>query len=131
MKIVIPGGSGKIGTVLARALHAEGHEVAVLTRNPSVAPWRMIKWDGQTLGKWADECALGMCCLSRSGCLYAARQARETARQLPPGKKRKMLLRSARDSEAAAQINRWTTSPGAQAAEIADGRAQRPHLFLM
>ena len=55
MKIVIPGGSGKVGTVLARALYARGHEVVVLTRNPFMAPWRTIEWDGETLGKWADE----------------------------------------------------------------------------
>jgi hypothetical protein len=44
--------------------------------------------------------------------LDAARQARETARKLPPGKKREILLRSARDTEAAAQIHRWISSPG-------------------
>ena len=44
--------------------------------------------------------------------LVAAREARETARRLPPGKEREMLLSSARDSEAAVQINRWITSPG-------------------
>ncbi|HKE87564.1 MAG TPA: DUF1731 domain-containing protein [Vicinamibacterales bacterium] len=27
MKIVVPGGSGRVGTVLCRALHADGHEV--------------------------------------------------------------------------------------------------------
>jgi hypothetical protein len=44
--------------------------------------------------------------------LDTARQAREAARKLPPGKKREILLRSARDSEAAAEINRWISSPG-------------------
>jgi len=55
MKIIIPGGSGKIGTVLARALHKKGHEVVVLSRHPSAAPWRVVKWDGERLGSWADE----------------------------------------------------------------------------
>ena len=55
MKIIIPGGSGQVGTVLARALHATQHEVVVLSRNPALKPWRTIKWDGETLGKWADE----------------------------------------------------------------------------
>ena len=32
MKIVIPGGSGQVGTVLAWAFHAAGHEVIVLSR---------------------------------------------------------------------------------------------------
>ena len=32
MKVVIPGGSGQVGTVLARDLRAAGHEVVVLSR---------------------------------------------------------------------------------------------------
>lgn len=44
--------------------------------------------------------------------LDAARQARELARDLPPGKERETLLRSAHDNEAAARISRWITSPG-------------------
>ncbi len=55
MKIVIPGGSGYVGTVLARSLHASGHEVVVLSRNPTKQSWRTVEWDGETLGKWADE----------------------------------------------------------------------------
>jgi uncharacterized protein len=34
MKVVIPGGSGQVGAILARALHADGHDVVVLTRQP-------------------------------------------------------------------------------------------------
>ena len=41
-----------------------------------------------------------------------AQQTRETARQIPPGKKREMLLRQARASEMAAQIGKWIASPG-------------------
>lgn len=56
MKIVIPGGSGHVGTLLARAFHAEGHEVVVLTRSPRTAPWRVILWDGETAaGNWVGE----------------------------------------------------------------------------
>src|SRR5438034_508799 len=55
MKIVIPGGSGQVGTVLARAFHADGHEVVVLSRHPDARPWRVVRWDGQTLGNWASE----------------------------------------------------------------------------
>lgn len=32
MKIVIPGGTGQVGTLLAGALTADGHEVVVLSR---------------------------------------------------------------------------------------------------
>lgn len=55
MKVVIPGGSGQVGTLLARALHAAGDEVVVLSRNPSHAPWRTVAWDGETVGEWAAE----------------------------------------------------------------------------
>jgi uncharacterized protein len=55
MKFVLPGGSGQVGTVLARAFHGEGHEVVVLSRQPRAAPWRVVEWDGETLGAWAQE----------------------------------------------------------------------------
>ncbi|HLR04285.1 MAG TPA: TIGR01777 family oxidoreductase [Pyrinomonadaceae bacterium] len=55
MKIAIPGGSGQVGTVLARAFHQRGHEVVVLSRKPANASWRMVEWDGETLGEWVSE----------------------------------------------------------------------------
>jgi hypothetical protein len=55
MKIVIPGGSGQVGTVLSRAFHAAGHEVVVLSRTPGAAPWRTVQWDAQTAGPWTAE----------------------------------------------------------------------------
>jgi hypothetical protein len=55
MKIVIPGGSGQVGTVLARAFHGDGHDVVVLSRGASAAPWRTVAWDARTAGAWADE----------------------------------------------------------------------------
>ncbi len=55
MKIVIPGGSGQVGTLLARAFHDEGHEVVVLSRKPYSAPWQVAIWDAQTFGAWAAE----------------------------------------------------------------------------
>jgi uncharacterized protein (TIGR01777 family) len=55
MKIVLPGGSGQVGSVLARAFHAEGHEVVVLSRDPRPAAWRGVAWDAETLGSWTKE----------------------------------------------------------------------------
>jgi uncharacterized protein len=55
MKIVIPGGSGHLGTVLARAFHRDAHEVVVLSRWPAAQPWRVIVWDGVSLGEWQRE----------------------------------------------------------------------------
>jgi len=50
MKIVIPGGTGQVGTVLDRALTAAGHDVVILTRRP--ARDREVHWDGETPGPW-------------------------------------------------------------------------------
>jgi uncharacterized protein (TIGR01777 family) len=55
MKIVIPGGSGQVGSVLASAFHKEGHEVVVLSRRPELRPWRVVAWDGATPGSWQVE----------------------------------------------------------------------------
>lgn len=55
MRIVIPGGSGQIGQILARHFHAQGHGVVVVARHVQPAPWSAVKWDGQHLGDWARE----------------------------------------------------------------------------
>jgi uncharacterized protein (TIGR01777 family) len=56
MKIVIPGGSGQVGTILARAFHERGDDVVVLSRTQnSSTPWRTVKWDGESLGEWTTE----------------------------------------------------------------------------
>lgn len=55
MKIVIPGGSGQVGTILAQAFHQDGHEVVVLGRHPAVKPWRFRQWDAVSLGEWVAE----------------------------------------------------------------------------
>ena len=51
MRVVIPGGTGQVGVILARALAAQGHDVVVLTRSPRTAG--QVEWDGTTLGGWA------------------------------------------------------------------------------
>ena len=55
MRIVIPGGTGQVGAVLARAFHDEGHDVVVVSRRPRVRPWRVVEWDGRSLGAWQRE----------------------------------------------------------------------------
>jgi hypothetical protein len=49
--------------------------------------------------------------------LQHAQEARAAAHRLPPGKKRELLLRQARASETAVQIDRWIASPGLRAPE--------------
>src|SRR5690349_6204556 len=55
MRIVIPGGSGQVGTLLARAFHNAGNQVTVLSRHPQPAPWASLFWDATTLGDWVAQ----------------------------------------------------------------------------
>lgn len=81
MKIVIPGGSGQVGTILARAFHGDGHDVVVLSRRPDIRPWRVIAWDGSTLGDWQrelDGCDVVVNLTGRSvNCRYTAANRQE------------------------------------------------------
>lgn len=56
MKLVIPGGSGQVGTILAREFHARGNDVIVLGRaTPVNIPWRFVQWDARSDGAWQSE----------------------------------------------------------------------------
>jgi len=55
VKIVLPGGSGQVGTLLARRFQRDGHAVVVLSRAPAQATWKTVSWNAATLGPWADE----------------------------------------------------------------------------
>src|SRR4051812_4827402 len=58
MRIVIAGGTGFLGQPLVRRLLSRGHQVAVLSRNPSkVVVGRGVQWDGHTQGAWTSEVA--------------------------------------------------------------------------
>ena len=67
MKIVIPGGTGQVGQILARHFHRQGHHVTILSRNPHAAPWRVISWDGVTLGPWIEELDRCDVCINLAG----------------------------------------------------------------
>jgi uncharacterized protein (TIGR01777 family) len=81
MRIVIPGGTGQVGSLLARAFHRDGHDVAVLSRAPRSRPWREVAWDGATLAGWASEidgCDVVINLAGRSvNCRYSATNRRE------------------------------------------------------
>lgn len=81
MRIVVPGGSGQVGTLLAGAFHGDGHDVVVLSRRPQVRPWREVAWDGATIGEWTkalDGCDVVINLAGRSvNCRYSATNRRE------------------------------------------------------
>jgi uncharacterized protein (TIGR01777 family) len=56
-KLILAGGTGFLGTVLASHFDALGWEVVVLTRRADSAPSRarQVIWDGETIGAWARE----------------------------------------------------------------------------
>jgi uncharacterized protein (TIGR01777 family) len=82
MKIVIPGGTGQVGTVLARAFHRDGHEVVVLSRQAKTLPWRVAEWDGKSLGKWADEIDGSDVVINLAGRSVNCRYHQENRRQI-------------------------------------------------
>jgi uncharacterized protein (TIGR01777 family) len=55
MKIILAGGTGQIGTLLARHFSEQRHDVVVLSRRPTTAPWRVVSWNAETLGAWSAE----------------------------------------------------------------------------
>ena len=55
MKVVIAGGSGQVGQILARRWLARGGDVVVLCRSATVPAGRVARWDGKTLEAWARE----------------------------------------------------------------------------
>jgi len=79
-RIVLPGGSGQVGAVLARAFHRAGHDVVVLSRTPRPGPWRAVLWDGATPGEWCrelDGCDVVINLAGRSvNCRYTAANRR-------------------------------------------------------
>jgi len=76
MKIILPGGSGQVGRILARHFHAQGHSVTVLSRSIHAAPWKIVQWDGATPGAWVAELEQSDVCINLSGrsvnCRYSA-----------------------------------------------------------
>jgi uncharacterized protein (TIGR01777 family) len=81
LRIVIPGGSGQVGTLLARHFHAQGQRVTVLSRNPRLAPWKTVLWDGTSAGEWVAELEGCDVCIHLTGrsvnCRYGAANRRE------------------------------------------------------
>ncbi len=67
LRIVLPGGSGQVGTLLARYFQERGHRVAVLTRSPYAAPWNTVHWDGEQVCPWVEHLAGADVCINLAG----------------------------------------------------------------
>lgn len=83
MKIVIPGGSGQVGSMLARALSAAGHEVVVLSRGAATTRGgrSVVEWDGVSDGRWMWQIDGADVVINLAGrsvnCRYNAQNRRE------------------------------------------------------
>ncbi len=59
MKVIIPGGTGLLGTALSENLVRDGYEVIVLSRHPEQASLpdgvKAVYWDARTGQGWVDE----------------------------------------------------------------------------
>jgi len=80
LRIVLPGGSGQVGRMLARFFQERGHFVTVLTRGPYTAPWQTVHWDGETIGPWVETLEGADVCINLAGrsvnCRYNAENRR-------------------------------------------------------
>ncbi len=77
LRIVLPGGSGQVGRMLAAHFLERGHHVTVLTRGPYTASWQTVHWDGAHLGPWIETLEGSDVCINLSGrginCRYTER----------------------------------------------------------
>ena len=80
MRIVIPGGSGQVGRILARHFLAQGHAVTILSRSLEAAPWRVVVWDGLSPGDFIADLEQSDVCINLAGrsvnCRYTAANRR-------------------------------------------------------
>lgn len=67
LRIVMPGGSGQVGRLLASYFQERGHHVTVLTRSPYAATWKTVHWDGETPGPWVETLQNADVCINLAG----------------------------------------------------------------
>ena len=81
MNVVIPGGSGQIGRILARHFHERGDHVTVLARHPAPSPWSTVAWDGESPGPWTSSLDAADVVINLAGrsvdCRYTPRNRRD------------------------------------------------------
>ena len=80
-RIIIPGGSGQVGRILARHFQALGNDVTVLSRNRTPYAWPVIARDSITQGAWIQALENSDVCINLTGrsvnCRYNPANRRE------------------------------------------------------
>ena len=82
LRIVIPGGSGHVGHMLARFFQDRGHRVTILTRGPYTANWQTVHWDGISLGPWVEALEGADVCINLAGRSVNCRYHEENRRAI-------------------------------------------------
>jgi len=81
MRIVLAGGTGHIGRLLADHFHRRGDKVTVLSRHVQPAPRLVLTWDGRSLGDWTHALDAADVVINLAGrsvnCRYSAANQRE------------------------------------------------------
>ena len=81
LHIVVPGGTGQIGHILARHFHEQGHAVTVIARHAKSAEWPILTWNAADLGPWAEAIEGADVVINLAGrsvnCRYNAANRRE------------------------------------------------------
>jgi len=76
MKVVIPGGTGLLGTLLARAFSVRGDQVVLISRRPRPGPWPVVGWED--IDAQVDRCDVVINLAGRSvNCRYNAANRKE------------------------------------------------------
>ena len=81
-RIVLAGGSGLTGQVLARHFQERGDHVTVLTRGPYTAPWLTVHWDGMETGPWTETLEDADACINLAGRSVNCRYTEENRREI-------------------------------------------------
>ncbi|MDO5627179.1 MAG: NAD-dependent epimerase/dehydratase family protein [Mobilicoccus sp.] len=135
-RVVIAGGSGALGSVLADDLADRGVEVVILTRSPDQsARHRHVAWDGRTVGPWAAELDGAYGVVNLAGRLVDARPTRANIADLRASRvdATRALVRASQDLPR--PVPRWlqasTTAIWSDAGEARlDETSPVPHVGL-
>jgi uncharacterized protein (TIGR01777 family) len=82
LRIVLPGGSGSIGNLLANHFQQRGHRVTVLTRAPYTASWSTVHWDATNPGPWVETLEGADVCINLTGRRVDVRYTQRNRRDL-------------------------------------------------
>lgn len=81
-RIILAGGSGFLGKLLAHRFSSRGHQVIVFTRGNGTdgGPIRRVNWDARTVGRWAGLLEGALAVINLAGrsvdCRYTAKNRR-------------------------------------------------------